>query len=215
MRRAGWAAVGVLLVTTVPGLAWAEGPVVEGAESSIEIGYRMLAVDDFRAASPPHELRDEGVHLQAASCIRVAWPEGMTVSFLDLPGGEVSAYVESPVFVAVFDPACSWIAPGIEDAASVVRHEQVHFAITERVARDLTDELSGHRVRGRAQDRASAIARLRGAMRHQAERAMVRAGREHGRFDAAASVDEGQAARDWSRRLAGLLTTAGDARPPR
>jgi hypothetical protein len=189
--------------------------VVEAGDPPLEIGYRMLTVEDFRAAAPPHELHGEGVHLKAASCIRVAWPEGMRVGFLDLPAEQVSAYVESPVFVAAFDPECSWIAPGLEDANTVVRHEQIHFAITERVARDLTEEMRGHRVRGRAQDRAGAIARLRGAMRRHAERAMVRAGREHDRFDADASVDEGRAVRDWSVRHADLLPPDGDARADR
>lgn len=105
--------------------------------------YRKLAVQDFQAKSPPTSATEQNDHLQARSCLSIR------------PSSDIRAHVSrssmngkvfyigniSDVrFEAQFLPHCSWWNPKVtqKKKAYVLQHEQIHFAIAELEARELT-----------------------------------------------------------------------------
>jgi len=165
-----------------------------------EIRYRALTAADFRAVRPPGELRDHGKQLRAASCLRIAWPAGIHVVFDRTADGRTRAELQSPRFHARFDPDCSWLAPDLQDVAYALAHEQVHFAISEAAARQLTGELRTRRVVGQGTGRHAALDALAAEMKRIAEEAMARAAREHGRVvTEAARRGKHASHRAWAR----------------
>lgn len=154
------------------------------AEDVTEFRYRPLVRADFRAASPPEELARHGEHLKANSCLRIAWPEGLSVQVIRRSSGMIHAVLTSPRFHATFSPSCSWMSERIEDPTDALRHEQIHFAISELAARSLTEEFEGRILRGTGRTRAMAFDQLTAEMRKLAERGQARADLEHQRFDA-------------------------------
>ena len=200
MRRLAWLArLSIAVAATTASGVGAEEPLAE-------LRYRRLSASDFRAGSPPRELSVHGEHLLAGSCLRVAWSPEQRVGFANAATGSVRARVTSPEFFATFDPECSWLSPDVDDVAAVVEHEQVHFAIVEHAAQELTREFRDETVRGRGPTSDAALTALRAAMRRLADRATRRARKEHLAYDAATRSDaSGAAHRQWVARYDALL----------
>jgi len=105
--------------------------------------YRPLTIDDFRAASLPEEYDRYDHHINAHSCISIRpAPESQARITQGIYQGQ-SFFVGSipkVSFQAVFVPGCSWWSPEVPEQrkAYVLQHEQIHFALAELSARQLT-----------------------------------------------------------------------------
>ena len=106
------------------------------------VPYHKLTRADFRGAkSPLPDARDEA-HMSAFTCASVV-PQQRQIE-MDLrqegPGEPFVARARKVAFVARMDRNCSWWNPQQpkEHQAYVLQHEQIHFAIVELAARDLT-----------------------------------------------------------------------------
>jgi hypothetical protein len=119
------------------------------------IPYRTLAREDFRSATPPPHVGPHAERMGAATCAIVvpARSMGIRVRQDASTGGRFVAEPARVGFEAQMDPACSWWNPKSTGRSPeyVLQHEQIHFAITEIEARDLT-----HRVRLLSASEASA-----------------------------------------------------------
>ncbi len=113
-----------------------------------EFGYRQLSRADFQAEVLPEAYAAYDQHIQARSCISlrttsdtVAGISRGTIDGRDLFVGRFKRIG----FEAVFTPGCSWWSPqvGRRQADYVLQHEQIHFALTELVARRLNREKGG------------------------------------------------------------------------
>lgn len=110
-------------------------------------GYRALTRGDFRAAQPPPEVAAHAESMGAWTCALIAPPSATRFRLLPAAGGRFVAFVEGAVFRALFEPECSWWnqqAGG--DPHYVLEHEQVHFALVELQARELTRRFAALRI---------------------------------------------------------------------
>ena len=115
------------------------------ASSGEGFPYRPLTVEDFKAPSlsPPYEEYND--HINAHSCISIRPSETSKVRITQGVYDGKMFYVGSIPevrFEAVFIPACSWWNPEVPGnrRAYVLQHEQIHFALAELAARQLTRE---------------------------------------------------------------------------
>lgn len=107
--------------------------------------YRLLAVEDFQAASLPEAYRAHDQHINAHSCISIRPAEDTQALITQgVYGGKMFFVGSLPDvrFEAVFVPACSWWNPEVpaQRRDYVLEHEQIHFALAELAARRLTRE---------------------------------------------------------------------------
>jgi hypothetical protein len=105
--------------------------------------YRPLTVQDFQAASLPPEYSAHNHHINAHSCISIRPAEDSKARITQGVYGKQSFYVGSipqVTFEAIFVPGCSWWNPDVPEGrkAYVLQHEQIHFALAELAARQLT-----------------------------------------------------------------------------
>ena len=105
--------------------------------------YRQLRPEDFRATSLPENLSMHGksINAQSATTIRITADSNLSITrwpFLD----QINYFgrINHLAFEAVMIPDNSWWSPKIKGAmiGYVLRHEQIHFALTELAARKLT-----------------------------------------------------------------------------
>lgn len=108
-----------------------------------EIGtvpYRALTRGDFRGAKPHPRVAEHAARLGAYVCVQVVAGAGNQIAVEALPdGGGYAASARELAYIAVLDPDCSWwneAAP--QPAEYTLQHEQIHFALAELTARDLT-----------------------------------------------------------------------------
>jgi hypothetical protein len=149
-------------------------------------------------------------HFDAVSCISIVASPELRIDLAERPRVSATASVSSPRFIAVFDPHCSWWSREPNDPGYALRHEQVHFAIAEHAARELTREMAaaGNTVRAIGADREGAISNLSEKLRITAYRAMRKASLEHDAFDSATSANPlPEVQLEWVRRYEGLLMT--------
>ena len=113
------------------------------ASSGEGFRYRPLTVEDFKAASlsPSYEAYND--HINAHSCISIRPSESSQARITQgVYGGKMFFVGSFPEvsFEAVFVPACSWWNPEVPGnrRAYVLQHEQIHFALAELAARQLT-----------------------------------------------------------------------------
>jgi hypothetical protein len=107
------------------------------------IPYRSLTPEDFRAASLSEQLAEHADRINAHAVIRIRWTAD---SSFRITSGNLygrSYFFGSIVhlaFEAVMLPDRSWWNPKIpaERRSYVLQHEQIHFALTELTARQLT-----------------------------------------------------------------------------
>jgi hypothetical protein len=107
--------------------------------------YRELTADDFRAAalSEPMAGHAERINAHAAIQIRLTADSNFGITRGDLYGQSYFfGRIERLGFEAVMLPGRSWWNPNIPANARgyVLQHEQIHFALTELAARQLTGE---------------------------------------------------------------------------
>jgi hypothetical protein len=107
--------------------------------------YRLLTRDDFRAVSLPQNISEHGQHINAQSAIviRLTPDSRFSIGPWTLWGGvQYLGRIDQIAFEAVFIPETSWWNPRMNPAktAYVLQHEQIHFAIIELAARQLTRE---------------------------------------------------------------------------
>jgi hypothetical protein len=105
--------------------------------------YRELTPDDFRASSLSEPLADhaERINAHAATQIRLTADSSFRISSGDLYGQTYFfGRIEHIGFEAVMLPDRSWWNPRIPAnmRGYVLQHEQIHFALTELAARQLT-----------------------------------------------------------------------------
>jgi hypothetical protein len=105
------------------------------------VAYHTLTRADFRAKKSPLADPDDESHMSAFTCANVL-PQGQ----IEMEARQARAgepFVARPIhvaFVAKMDRDCSWWNPQARGQPEdyVLQHEQIHFAIVELTARDLT-----------------------------------------------------------------------------
>ena len=170
--------------------------------------FRVLTVEDFRAPHPPIAFAHRLAHFGAVSCISITAPPELRIDLSGRSGVSTIASISSPRFIAAFDPHCSWWSPEPSDPRYALQHEQVHFAIAEHAARELTREMAaaGTTVRAIGADRDAAISNLREKLQSTALQAVRRASLEHDAFDSATSASPTPEVQlEWVRRYKALL----------
>jgi hypothetical protein len=158
-----------------------------------EIEFRILTPSDFLAAHPPVEAAHPA-GFNAVSCVRIGWPAGLPIEYSVRGSGAaagVSAVMPGARFVAFFDRQCSWWSSQPEDPSYALLHEQVHFAIAEHAARELTQAMrrDARVVRGYGSSRDQARSALEQRLLSLATEAQIAARREHTAFDSETSRD--------------------------
>jgi len=139
--------VALLLFATacarLPDYAMPRVELVEAAQLAKTDGipYRKLTRGDFRARKAPITDASHAAQMSAFTCANVV-PKGAIQMELRQQPAE-RGFVARPAqasFVAKMDRNCSWWNPAPSDEASsyIIQHEQIHFAIAELAARDLT-----------------------------------------------------------------------------
>jgi len=107
--------------------------------------YRPLTPEDFRAASLSEHMADhtERINAHAATQIRLTADSGFRITSGDLYGQSYFfGRIERIGFEAVMLPDRSWWNPKMPAnmRGYVLQHEQIHFALTELAARQLTGD---------------------------------------------------------------------------
>jgi hypothetical protein len=107
--------------------------------------YRPLTPEDFRAASLSEHMAEhaERVNAHAATQIRLTADSGFRITSGDLYGQSYFfGRIERIGFEAVMLPDRSWWNPKMPANMRdyVLQHEQIHFALTELAARQLTGD---------------------------------------------------------------------------
>lgn len=107
--------------------------------------YRPLTPEDFRAASLSEQLSEhaERINAHAATQVRLTADSSFRITSGDLYGqGYFFGSIERLAFEAVMLPERSWWNPKITAnmRGYVLQHEQIHFALTELAARQLTGD---------------------------------------------------------------------------
>jgi len=110
--------------------------------------YRKLTVNDFRAQSPPKALSGHSNSIFAHSCIQLRLSK--ETKFIITSGYSDyfdqifwSGNIQFIGFEAVLIPDNSWWNPRVppEKRAYVLQHEQIHFALMELAARQLSQRV--------------------------------------------------------------------------
>jgi hypothetical protein len=107
--------------------------------------YRALTPEDFRAASLSEHMAEhaERINAHAATQIRLTADSGFRITVGDLYGRSYFfGRIERIGFEAVMLPDRSWWNPKMPARMRdyVLQHEQIHFALTELAARQLTGD---------------------------------------------------------------------------
>ena len=107
--------------------------------------YRELSVDDFQAQSLPENLVSHAQNIAAHACCRIRTTKDaqykITRGYLNQQIHYFGS-IKYVAFEAVMIPDCSWLNPSVaeEKLDYVLQHEQIHFALMELAARELTRE---------------------------------------------------------------------------
>ncbi len=107
--------------------------------------YRQLTTDDFRAPSLPEKLAEhaERINAHAATQLRMTADSSFRItSGYSYGQSYFFGSIKHLAFEAVMLPDRSWWNPKIpaNRRGYVLQHEQIHFALTEIAARQLTSE---------------------------------------------------------------------------
>jgi hypothetical protein len=129
----------------LPGYARPRMVQVNDLQKTLATGfpYRPLTPEDFRATSASGQLPEhaERINAHAAIQIRVTADSRFRITSWDFYGQRYfSGSIERLAFEAVMLPDRSWWNPKIQAnmRGYVLQHEQIHFALTELAARQLT-----------------------------------------------------------------------------
>lgn len=104
------------------------------------VAYRKLTRADFRGKKSPRAGEHGDSDMMAFTCASIATQGGIEVELSQSPGEPFVARPAKVSFVAKLDRDCSWWNPQSigESEPYLLQHEQIHFAIVELSARDLT-----------------------------------------------------------------------------
>ncbi|MBS1107556.1 MAG: hypothetical protein H6Q91_3058 [Deltaproteobacteria bacterium] len=179
------ARVALLLLTMacarLPEYAMPRVEVVEASQlaKTDGIAYRKLTRGDFRAKKAPLANASHAAQMSAVTCANVV-PKGELQMELrqQSAGGAFVARPTRATFVARMDRNCSWWNPAPSGGVStyILQHEQIHFAIAEVAARELTKRVRQLSATGdSAEQTAAALQRaidgvFRDGMREMTER---------------------------------------------
>jgi hypothetical protein len=127
----------------LPDYAMPQVEVVDAAElaHSDGVAYHTLTRADFRGAKSPLSNAGDEAHMSAFTCANVVpLDRNVPMQVRQTKPGAFLARPKAIAFVAKMDRDCSWWNPQqpAEGRAYVLQHEQIHFAIVELTARDLT-----------------------------------------------------------------------------
>jgi len=105
--------------------------------------YRQLSREDFRATSLPENLspHEKNINARAATLIRVTADSKFSITPCPiLDQMNYCGRIHHLAFEAIIIPDSSWWNPKMNPALKsyVLQHEQIHFALTEIAARNLT-----------------------------------------------------------------------------
>lgn len=107
------------------------------------IQYRSLTISDFRAEHPPQTSDEDTQHLGAKIVTHIRGAERLKFQ-IEAKSQDIGymyyGRIENIAFEAVMLPDYSWWSPKVSPLirAYVLQHEQVHFAISELHARELS-----------------------------------------------------------------------------
>jgi hypothetical protein len=171
----------------LPDYAMPQVEVVDAAKlaHSDGVAYHTLTRADFRGAKSPLPNAVEEAHMSAFTCANVV-PVNRKVE-MDVrqakPGAPFVARPKAISFVAKMDRACSWWNPqqAAEGQAYVLQHEQIHFAIVELTARDLTRRARAAEASGDSPQ--AAVAALKRQLDAVFEAAIAAMSERNTRFD--------------------------------
>jgi hypothetical protein len=157
-------AIAVLLVAPacgrLPDYALPKTQLVDAAQlaHSDGVAYRQLTRADFRATAPPIDNARHSARMSAFTCANVVPQRELQLEIRQTrPGGEFIARPKQVAFIAKMDRNCSWWNPkqDAERPDYVLQHEQIHFAIAEASARELTARVAGLSATGDSPERAA------------------------------------------------------------
>jgi uncharacterized protein DUF922 len=118
---------------------------IENYEDALNQGitYRTLGVEDFRAKTTHRDMGGHANHLSAEIVTKVRLAESSTFRFDTKRHQDQIMYyckVENIAFEAVMLPDYSWWSQKVSPFQKpyILQHEQIHFAITELTARQLS-----------------------------------------------------------------------------
>lgn len=132
--------------STLPEFGQPQGRIIDPSEMQKGdlIGYRALTRDDFRAAGPPDAIRVHSDRLGAYTCAQIRLVDGGHLFAKPVAGANgAMAFRGAPervVFEALMDRECSWWNEELKTMPQpyVLEHEQIHFALFELTARDMS-----------------------------------------------------------------------------
>jgi hypothetical protein len=144
----------------LPDYALPKAQLVDAAQLAHDDGipYRQLTRADFRATAPPIENARHAARMSAFSCANVVPQRELQMEILHAQrDGEFVARPKQVAFLARLDRNCSWWNPkqDAEEPDYVLQHEQIHFAIAEASARELTGRVRGLSAAGDSPERAA------------------------------------------------------------
>lgn len=118
----------------------------DGNKWSELIPYRDLAVTDFKATSLSGALKGHSYKLQAHTRVVVRVSEDTELSIYSTQAFNKILYrggVQTLLFEALMIPEESWWSPTIhpKKADYVLQHEQIHFAIMEKLTQKMNREV--------------------------------------------------------------------------
>jgi hypothetical protein len=137
------AAAAVAGCTRLPEYALPKVEMVDARQLATADGipYRTLRREDFQSPTPPMDDARHAGRMSAYSCANVV-PDGEPLMEIRRPEqrGPFVARPQRIRFVGELDRRCSWWNPDQSGAPAtyVLQHEQIHFAIVELAARELT-----------------------------------------------------------------------------
>jgi hypothetical protein len=167
-------------------------------------GYRPLTVEDFSAESLPPEYSQFNHQINAHSCISIRPSRDSKARITQGIYGNQPFYVGSipeVTFEAVFVPACSWWNPEVNESrqAYVLQHEQIHFALAELAARQLTrrarEEMKDYLAINNSYQELQE--ELKNKLKEMAHAAMEASFEEHTDFDEDTSLRHDPRAQRW------------------
>jgi hypothetical protein len=168
------------------------------------IAYRTLTRADFRAKSPPVEVAEHARTMGAYTCGVLIPPVPVQIRVEPDAGGFTARALDFEV-KARMDPSCSWWNDSIETTqtdAYILQHEQIHFALFELGARDVTARGRALRTHGRTVPEAhAAFQRALDALQHDAAAALLHRNQDFDRDTSGVHRPEVQ--RRWLERVQG------------
>ncbi len=172
--------------------------------SSNGIAYRDLVASDFRAVVLPDDLRSHGQDLNAHTSIAISTVPGAKYIFSRKGDDQRRLWcgrVENLTFKALMFPEKSWWSPTLakDQAAYVLQHEQIHFAIMEIAARQLNCGIARERGKLTACEASSeaVTTRMSDTIDRWMAEAQVETLKRHRNFDEATSRRYAPKAQQW------------------